>query len=177
MPHRNPLPRAVARLGRQRWHTEDKTRLWVSPARSLCPNDPRSLVARKISKRLPKPRTTKTQAPGSRKAQVARAATSSHKQPMTTTPAYWSSRFAASGINSSYRSSSAGVRRASRSEPLVSSVHRRGGVPPLLCHQPRRAGRCGAPPEPYNPSRGAPVRHNPSLNRTVYGRPPWPGRW
>ena len=72
-----------------------------------------------------------------------------------------------------------GVHRASRSEPLDRGAHRSGGIPPLLCRQPRRGGFGGTP-------RGKPscfclqiqARHNPSLNhRTRYGRPPGPGWW
>ena len=67
------------------------------------------------------------------------------------------------------------VHRASRSEPLRHGALRSGGVPPLLCRQPRR-GFCGGLPEEARSYGGTRVRHNPSLNhRTRYGGLSWPG--
>jgi len=69
-----------------------------------------------------------------------------------------------------------GVHRASHGEPLGRGVHRSGGVPPLLCRQPRRGGFCGVPAEMPEFPPSARVRHNPSLNhRTPNGRLSWPG--
>jgi hypothetical protein len=69
---------------------------------------------------------------------------------------------------------SGGAQRISRSEPLARCASRSGGVPPLLCHQPRRVGGCGAPSEIANYARAAPVRHNTSVKRSANGRPPSP---
>ena len=54
--------------------------------------------------------------------------------------------------------------RASRSEPLGCGVPRSGGVPPLLCLQPRRGGFRSLRAEISNFSRTCSVRHNPSLS-------------
>ena len=67
-----------------------------------------------------------------------------------------------------------GVHRASHSEPLGRSASRSGGVPPLLCRQPRRGGCRGGLSEKTNSPRIARVRHNPSLKRSANGRPPGP---
>ena len=69
-----------------------------------------------------------------------------------------------------------GVHRASHSEPLGCSVHRSGGVPPLLCRQPRRVGACGARQRKLIKVVLPRVRPNQSLNhRTPNGRLSWPG--
>jgi hypothetical protein len=58
----------------------------------------------------------------------------------------------------------AGTRRASLSEPLVHGMLRSGGVPPLLCRQPRRGGFRGVQAGIANFSCACTVRHNPSLS-------------
>jgi hypothetical protein len=58
----------------------------------------------------------------------------------------------------------AGTRRASPGEPLVRGAPRSGGVPPLLCRQPRRVGFRSPPAEVTNFSYACTVRHNPSLS-------------
>jgi hypothetical protein len=58
----------------------------------------------------------------------------------------------------------AGARRASLSEPLVHGMPRSGGVPPLLCRQPRRGGFSGVQAGITNFSSACTVRHNPSLS-------------
>jgi len=69
-----------------------------------------------------------------------------------------------------------GVHRASHSEPLGRGVHRSGGVPPLLCRQPRRGGSAACAKENASKIVLPRVRHNPSLNhRTPNGRLSWPG--
>jgi hypothetical protein len=54
---------------------------------------------------------------------------------------------------------------------------RSGGVPPLLCRQPKRvASVAGLENRPRLLAGKIQVRHNPSLNhRTRYGGLPWPG--
>ena len=66
------------------------------------------------------------------------------------------------------------IHRASHSEPLSRSASRSGGVPPLLCRQPRRGSFRGGPSEKTNTPHLARVRHNPSLKRSANGRPPGP---
>jgi hypothetical protein len=58
----------------------------------------------------------------------------------------------------------AGARRASLSEPLARGMFRSGGVPPLLCRQPRRGGFRSPPAEVANFPCACTVRHNPSLS-------------
>ena len=58
----------------------------------------------------------------------------------------------------------AGARRASLSEPQGCGSHRSGGVPPLLCRQPRRGGFRSPPAEVANFPCACTVRHNPSLS-------------
>jgi hypothetical protein len=69
--------------------------------------------------------------------------------------------------------------RASRSEPLAFGAPRSGGVPPLLCRQPRRVGIRSPPAEVANFSRACTVRHNPSLSPrpTTAGRLARAVRW
>jgi hypothetical protein len=73
----------------------------------------------------------------------------------------------------------AGTRRASHSEPLGRGSHRRGGVPPLLCRQPRRGGFLGVPAGMTNFSGTCRVRHNPSLSPrpTTAGQLARAARW
>jgi hypothetical protein len=58
----------------------------------------------------------------------------------------------------------AGTRRTSLSEPQGCSARRSGGVPPLLCRQPRRGRFRSGPAEITNVSSACTVRHNPSLS-------------
>jgi hypothetical protein len=73
----------------------------------------------------------------------------------------------------------AGTRRASLSEPLVRGAPRSGGVPPLLCRQPRRGGFRSGLAEMTNLSSACTVRHNPSLSPrpTTAGRLARAARW
>jgi len=73
----------------------------------------------------------------------------------------------------------AGARRASLSEPQNCGSHRSGGVPPLLCRQPRRGGFRSLRAEITNFSSACPVRHNPSLSPrpTTAGRLARVVRW
>ena len=78
------------------------------------------------------------------------------------------------GHQFSYRSNIAAVHRVSRIETLGRGTRRSGGVPPLLCRQPRRRGVSAGPTEMTNYARGPQARHNPSLKRSANGRPPGP---
>jgi hypothetical protein len=73
----------------------------------------------------------------------------------------------------------AGARRASLSEPQGCGACRSGGVPPLLCRQPRRGGFRSTPAEVTNFSCTCAVRHNPSLSPrpTTAGRLARAVRW
>jgi hypothetical protein len=73
----------------------------------------------------------------------------------------------------------AGTRRASLSEPLVHGMPRSGGVPPLLCRQPRRGGFRGVQARITNFSGSCRVRHNPSLSPrpTTAGQLARAARW
>jgi hypothetical protein len=71
------------------------------------------------------------------------------------------------------------ARRASLSEPQGCSSRRSGGVPPLLCRQPRRGGFRGVQAGITNFSCACTVRHNPSLSPrpTTAGRLARAVRW
>ncbi len=71
------------------------------------------------------------------------------------------------------------TRRASLSEPLVHGMPRSGGVPPLLCRQPRRGGFRGVQARITNFSGSCRVRHNPSLSPrpTTAGQLARAARW
>ena len=73
----------------------------------------------------------------------------------------------------------AGARRASLSEPLVRSMPRSGGVPPLLCRQPGRGRVRSLRAERTNFSSACTVRPNPSLSPrpTTAGRLARVARW
>jgi len=166
-----PFASAAARFGRQDQHTEDKTRFPVAVIDRPCAQD------------------------------MAASSSSKQQDGITGSPLYWpdgktlpgrpialkvaKDRDAAlqfqhlSGCGHQFKLQvhPGGVQRASRSEPLVLCASRSGGVPPLLCRQPRRGGDCGAPPGIAGNVRGTPVRHNPSVKRSANGGPPAPGRW
>ena len=68
-----------------------------------------------------------------------------------------------------------GVHCTSSNEFLGRSAPRSGGVPYLLCRQPRQVGRRSAPSETAASACGPRVRHNPSLKPSPNGGPPGPG--
>ena len=122
----------------------------------------------------PEPRTTMPQLPQMPLSRLARAATSSCKQPMIQKRLCRSSKVAASRINAVYRANAAEGLPASSSEPLACGAYRSAEVPPSLCHQVGRGGLCGAPTGKFSSSTSARVRHNPSLKRSANSKPPGP---
>ena len=152
MPHKTPFPPAVTRFGSQRRHTENKTRFLRQNALKLITGGSRSLE-------LDFDEITASQAAKDEAAarEVPAARHSRTPGQATRTRVVW-------------------ALRASRSEPLGCGVPRSGGVPPLLCRQPRRGSFGGMPAETADYASSPRVRHNPSLNhRTHYGGPSWPG--
>jgi hypothetical protein len=87
-------------------------------------------------------------------------ATAKDASPRAATPAASRSRSAGQATGTKVIS----ARRASRSEPLGCGGPRSGGVPPLLCRQPRRGCFRSGPAEITKLSRACSVRHNPSLS-------------
>ncbi len=172
MPHTKPFGRASGRFGRHRRHAKDKARCAAGVAENASDSNlcPQPLLGSNLheakSHELPKTEP--------RRSYSARAAESRSKLAITETPLRSSTNLAASSIVPSYKSSLAGVQRASRSEPLAGGVRRSGGVPPLLCSQPGRGSVCGMQPQITKHARVQRVRHNPSFKRSANGRPPGP---
>ena len=152
MPHKTLFTQADERFELHRWRTEDKRRCLT-------------------------PRALKFRDPGSASLERAHGETSelqTAKDARTTVAAQAAPRSQTLGQATKIRG--AWTRHASRCEPRALGARRSGGVPPLLGHQPRRFGNRCTHPENATHSRGARVRHNPSLNhRTRYGGPSWPG--
>ena len=169
MPHTKHLSRALCRFGRQHKRTEDKTRAAVATMKNPC-----------ARRRLPSvsPPSKKTELPA---ATPARTTIKLGTIPRVKLKAA-SAKDAAVVMNElsscrhclKIRVCAVGIHRASHSEPLSRSASRSGGVPPLLCRQPRRGSVGGGPSEKTNSPYLARVRHNPSLKRSANGRPPGP---
>ena len=170
MPHTTRLTRAPPRFGRQRRHTEDKNRASVAATEDSCARSPLPSVAR------PSDKTEVRAATPPRS--MGNIGTSPHVKLQAGKDegaAVVIQEFSSCGEHFlKIQVGTVGIRRASHSEPLGRSASRSGGVPPLLCRQPRRGGCCGGLSEKTNSPRIARVRHNPSLKRSANGRPPGP---
>ena len=151
MPHQTPFTPAATRFERRGRHTKYKTRFLALPALKPSARSSRHLML-ELSEIIELQAAKDDGATA-----VAPASPRSHKPGQETKPLF---------VLAS---------RALQSDTLVRRVPRSGGVPPLLCRQPRRGGLRGRPAEITNFSRHRRARHNPSLNhRTHYGRPPGP---
>ena len=171
MPHTRHFARSPSRFGRQSKRTEDKTPAAAATTKQSC-----------ARRRLP------SVVPSSKKSEL-RAATPARTTIKLGTIAHVNLRAVNAkdyavvrNVLSSCRHClkvwvyAIGIHRASHSEPLGRSASRSGGVPPLLCRQPRRGRFRGGPSEKTTSPHRARVRHNPSLKRSANGMPPAPGQ-
>ena len=103
-----------------------------------------------------------------------RFAKPSFKRRITETLMHRSTSITLSRIKSNYRASTVGTHRTSLREKLCRCAHRKGGVPPLLCRQPRRSCCRGTQAEKFEPLVARLVLPNHSLKRSANGVAHWP---
>ena len=105
---------------------------------------------------------------------ASRIAKPSYKRGITETLMHRSTSITLSRINSNYSASTIATQRTSLREMLCRCAHRKGGVPPLLCRQPRRSCCRGTPAEEFEPLVARLVLPNHSLKRSANGVAHWP---